>query len=310
MTGIPCPHCGQEHTRAGAKFCEHCGGDLRDAIANARAAERAAAAAERPAPTEAAAPPLPPVASSNGPAEETAPEAGTVEDLEIRILDDHPESEPMPPRHAPPAPRPVPASPPPMAAAPPPPREEPAQPQPPAPAAAPEPPKDRRAPKGYAARRAQETHRRSSPASVIALVIIIGLLLGAVWTAYLRAQGRGAEERTQTRTATTSPVGLAPASPRPAPTPPIGATLKVTTVPAEARVELDGKVVGVTRLTLTGIKPGFHKVTISKVGYRSVTREFNVVMMETITLDLTLTPLAVRPASRIVSPPPPPPPPP
>jgi hypothetical protein len=307
MTGIPCPHCGREHTRAGAKFCEHCGGDLRDAIANARAAERAAAA-EDPAPADAAAPASLSVASSNGTVEEIAPEDGSIEDIEIRILDD---GEPAPSPHAPPAPRPVVAAPPPVVAVPEPsaPREQPA-PQPPARPGAQEQPKDRRAPKGYAARRAQETQRRSSPASVVALVIIIGLILGAVWTAYLRAQGRGAEERSRTRTASTSPAGAVPASPRPAPTPPIGATLKVTTVPTEARVELDGKVVGTTRLTLTGLRPGAHKIKISKTGYRTVAREFNVVMMETITLDLTLTPVAARPALRNDSPPPPPPPPP
>jgi hypothetical protein len=277
MTGIPCPHCGQEHTRAGAKFCEHCGGDLRDAIATARAAERAAAAAEGPAPTDAAAPPSLPVAVSNGTAEATAPEDGVIEDMELHVVAP---TEPSAPR------------------------EQPAPSPHPAPAAVPEPPEDRRAPKGYAARRAQETQRRSSPASVIALVIIIGLILGAVWTTYLRAQGRAAEERSQMRPAVASP------SPRPAPTPPIGATLKVTTVPTEARVELDGKVVGTTRLTLTGLRPGVHRVKIIKAGYRTVTREFNVVMMETITLDLTLAPVAGRPAPRAVAPPPPPPPPP
>ena len=73
MIGIPCPHCGQEHTRAGALFCEHCGGDIREATAKA-AANRGA-------------PPPPAAGVSNGAGEARLHQA-TVTDLEIQVVDD------------------------------------------------------------------------------------------------------------------------------------------------------------------------------------------------------------------------------
>ncbi len=308
MIGIPCPHCGQEHTRAGALFCEHCGGDIREATAKA-AANRGA-------------PPPPAAGVSNGAAAEAGLHQATVTDLEIQVADDEVDDDdevageapaaPEAPWQAPTAVRAAPAArvhsaPPeqPALGDQPPPRHQVATGTPEATS-----PEDRRAPKGYAARRvqAQRSQRRSSPASVVALVIIIGLILGAVWTTYLRAQGRSDAATSPAKRAVASPAGAVSASPRQAPTPPIGATLKVTTSPAEAQVELDGRPVGTTRLTMTGLKPGAHKVKISKAGYRSIVREFTVVMLETITLDLALTPVP-QPASRQLPPPPPPPPP-
>lgn len=316
LGGRTCPHCGQEHTRAGAKFCEHCGGDIYAAVATpAAVGPRAHEVAEPPQHLPAVMEEPPPQPFTSG--EEPAPEPPAV--WEGPLPESHVAAEEPPPAvvraalqervQEPPAA--VQAEPQPAVAAQPVSREQPA-------ARDQTVSKEKRAPKGYAAKRAQQNRQSRSPATVAALIVVLGVLLGTTWTIYQRGQDRAVtraavpQQNTQDQTrpttaASPSDATLSPA--RQAPPPPIGATIKVMTSPAGAQVELDGQPVGVTRLTLTGLKPGTHKIKISKAGFRSVTREFTVVTLETITLDLTLTAAPSQPDSRRRPPPLPPPPP-
>ena len=322
LGGRTCPHCGQEHTRAGAKFCEHCGGDVYAAVATPAAAGPRAhevAAPPQHLSTVMEEPPLQPFAAG----EEPAPEPPAV--WEGPPPESHVAAEEPPPAvvratlqervQEPPAAVKTPVQEPPDVKGEPVPREQPAARDQTVSTVS----KEKRAPKGYAAKRAQQNRQSRSPATVAALVVVLGVLLATAWTIYQRGQDRAVtraavpQQNTQGQTrpttaASPSDATLSPA--RQAPPPPIGATMKVMTSPAGAQVELDGQPVGVTRLTLTGLKPGTHKIKISKAGFRSVTREFTVVTLETITLDLTLTPAPSQPDSRRRPPPPPPPPPP
>jgi hypothetical protein len=92
--------------------------------------------------------------------------------------------------------------------------------------------------------------------------------------------------------------------------PPSLGALKITTRPPGAQVELDGIVVGVTPLALADLTAGRHTVKVSRVGYRSVSREVEVIRGETVVLDLALSAASPAGPPRRSAPPAPPLPPP
>jgi hypothetical protein len=104
-----------------------------------------------------------------------------------------------------------------------------------------------------------------------------------------------------------SPMETQPAA-SPTPPPPTTGTLKISTVPAGAAVDLDGASVGVTPLTLPDLKPGKHTLKVSKSGFKTDGRDVEVTAGETFALDITLS-AAPRPAPRRRAPPLPPAPP-
>ncbi|MDR7485355.1 MAG: PEGA domain-containing protein [Armatimonadota bacterium] len=124
-------------------------------------------------------------------------------------------------------------------------------------------------------------------------------------TASMSSPRVGATEQAQPAIASSS----VPVSPTPTPKPAVG-ILQIGTAPAGARVELDGTPVGITPLTLADVKPGRHAVTVSRAGFRSVSREVEIAGGERVILDLTLTPAPPPVPRRVRATPPPPPPPP
>jgi hypothetical protein len=94
---------------------------------------------------------------------------------------------------------------------------------------------------------------------------------------------------------------------------PATGTVAITTVPARVRVEMDGTPLGVSPLTVKDVKPGGHTMRLTRAGYRTVNRDFEVTAGETFTLEVTLSAVQAapgrrRPAAPPLPPPPPPPP--
>jgi hypothetical protein len=96
----------------------------------------------------------------------------------------------------------------------------------------------------------------------------------------------------------------APAGAMEPPAPPTG-ILVVESVPADARVELNGRPAGVTVLRLDDVPVGLHSVRIAKAGYRPAVRQVRVVAGAPTVVRVRL--VAVTPARRRPPPPPPPP---
>jgi hypothetical protein len=155
------------------------------------------------------------------------------------------------------------------------------------------------------------------------LAIIVGLaFLGGVALRRQRAatdvtavgdSQRGVSPAPRVAATTANPVVVPSATPSvsPATQPAAGGTLRITTDPSGAEVELDGVAVGVTALTLSGVAPGRRMVRVSRSGFRAESRELEITAGETTTLHLTLsaTLAPVTPRRRAPSGPPLPPPP-
>lgn len=318
LRGPRCPHCGRQATRAGARFCEHCGGDLQ-APPSLWPPVRQDPADEVPAPPSQAAPAEPPGAS---------PEADTGDAvLPVAAAPEPPRAEaPVPSPAAAPAPSaehpvlPVPSVPvsPTSPVRPP---EAGAKPQTAAPPAPPAKPAVRPGQRPVAKRPAPPPPRpRFGLLTVVAgltVVVAMAVILGSM----LRRP-----DLSGVIPAVTTPAPQATPSPRP-PSPTAGhespatsastgGTLQIATRPPGAQVELDGIAVGVTPVTLTGVTPGRHTIKVSRPGFKPDSRDVEVIRGETLTLDLVLsapaspgTPRRRAPGAPLPPPPLPPPPP-
>ncbi len=326
LRGRTCPQCRKQATRAGARYCEYCGTDLNGAPATAApispeitpAIEHFAHMVEPPAPAV-----VPRVEPRSLTSEEETPLPAESAVWPVHVPPGPP-PKPVPkpqavmaeaePRHVPP-----------VSAAPPvvvPPRQAPVLEDRPAPAGPPAP--EKRSPEALpSAPREQRPRRSGSPVMTGVVVVAVVVAIGGM----LALRQQGAEVRNPAavplrKKVATSPgpasQAAAPSSPQGSPTgaptqtAPATGTVKVTTSPAGAQVELDGTAMGVTVLTLADVKPGTHVVKISKTGFQPMSRDLQVTAGETVLLDLTLTstPLQAAPRRRQPAAPPPPPPPP
>jgi hypothetical protein len=347
LRGRRCPHCGKQATRAGAKYCEHCSRDL-DAEpttplplddASNDTAVPSGPRFEPPADGHPHAQPAPQVlepaqpeaAEPDAPAEAALDESA--DDQPVMIPFELPEApgHPFLPPQTPPRPAPQHASQP-VSQAPSRPAVQvsaaPDRVEAPAAAAAPaKPQSDSRSVEAVRPQEAvrpkaapKQQRRSGSPALTVAVVLIVFAAIGAM-LALRRQQDEIASQTaaSPTQRAAASPVQPAapPSSQAGAPTQPapvaapVGGTIKISTTPAAAKVELDWIQVGVTSspLTLVDVAPGKHTVKVSKPGFQSQIREVQVASGETITLDLTLPGKASPPppGRRPAVPPPPPP---
>jgi hypothetical protein len=169
------------------------------------------------------------------------------------------------------------------------------------------------------ATRATRKRRRGGPRMAAVVVVVLALGVVAGLTLWRSSEGRSDASDAQPQ-ATPSVSGMpAPASPsgpeaaESPPAPPRAGIVSITTAPAGADVELDGTPVGLTALTLSDVRPGKHTVKVSRAGYRTVSREFEVTEGETLTLDIHLSAAQRAPAPPRrgpAAPPLPPPPPP
>jgi len=318
LRGRHCPHCGKQATRAGARYCEHCNRDLDaepttplprvdDDLAEPRA--RSVPWLQPPDPVdELSSLDEPPMAHAGaimtGPVTEVAP---VVESTPDDQLGPAPIELPEAPGHL---------------FLPPPPSRAVVQPSPQPAAPAPTAPQQRQEPE-RSKKTPQPERRSGSPTVTVAVVLIVFAVIGAM-LALRKQRGEVASQAavSPTQRAATSPTQPAaapsslPASPAGAPTQaaPVGGTVKITTTPAGAQVELDWVHVGVTTtaLTLADVRPGKHTIKVSKTGFQSQIRDVQVTAGELIVLELTLagSPSPSGPRRRPAVPPPPPPPPP
>ncbi len=90
----------------------------------------------------------------------------------------------------------------------------------------------------------------------------------------------------------TPPASAAPATTRLAPSAPPPATLSIHTVPSGAWIELDGRRVGASSLTLDGVPPGVYALRITKTGFRPVIRRIRLGPGERVALRVALAPVA------------------
>jgi len=108
----------------------------------------------------------------------------------------------------------------------------------------------------------------------------------------LAAQRRGAPpaESSPSETSSSSASGSSTESaPAPPPEPTTG-TLRLTSTPAGAQVELDGTVVGTTPLTLDDVNAGAHEVAFVRSGYETTRTSITVPAGQERQLTATLTP--------------------
>ncbi len=347
LHGPTCPHCGKRATRAGARFCEHCGLDLFTESSSAAPVAQASVppttvpstlirqevqspATDSALLVEPGAPAEVLEAASAGSVHVESPEASLVEPLQPSVEIEVPVHQAPGPVHA--GPPPALASRPPVAAPPvaAPPVAAPSAAEPTTeeqPVAAPAPPAHAIDPDKFVIMSDPSADLVLRPriwprvaAGVAALVVAI-----AIFSATRRPDTEGAK-----RAAVPSPRPTATNVEQPAaasPQPPAGLSaaprqpaqsvgiLKITTLPSGAQVELDGTTVGVTDVTLMDVTPGKHSLKVSKTGFKAVSRDLDVAAGESVTLDLTLppaptpTPRRRGPAARPLPPPPPPPPP-
>lgn len=308
LHGRTCPHCGRRATRAGARYCEHCGQDLHAAPSGPTPMQQEGSPlleVATPAPSSDPESLTSPLDAPLSPTSESTPQMAAaieVAAIEVAAIE-------------------VPAPQPQERAA-----EEPHR-APPAQQTVEEPPRateqavaseqlERTAPPAHHER----PRRRVGPliasgaiVVVIATAIVSGLAIRHPNTKPLPQREAG--NRTQ-RARPSLPEARPPETPR-QPASASGGTLKITTSPAGARVELDGVPVGATALTLPDVKPGKHTVKISRAGFRSVSRDLEIRAGETLILELTLSPSSLpsilgrkAPATPPLPPPPLPPPPP
>jgi hypothetical protein len=362
LHGPLCPHCGRRATRAGARYCEHCGGDLQ-APPSAPIRLRQEPGPEAPAPPSQTARAevspgaaaeseavgvVPPITAAQAPpaALVTAPAAQVTPPV---VSPAPPVVSPAPPAASPAASA---ASPSASAPSPAPPAESPALPVPSAPvpltSPAPPPKASTRPPTAArpatavpsatpakpAARAGQRVAKRPAPTprqrlglltavAWLTVVVATAIFLG---TTLRRPDIRGVIPAVATslpQTASPSGQPAVMSSPSTAPAlesrriyaPAAVGALKIATRPPGAQVELDGVMVGVTPLTLTDVAPGRHTLRVSRSGYRSASREFELIRGETLTFDLALstpappgTPRRRAPGAPLPPPPLPPPP--
>ncbi|MDR7418103.1 MAG: PEGA domain-containing protein [Armatimonadota bacterium] len=157
-----------------------------------------------------------------------------------------------------------------------------------------------------------EPVRPRRPAGMLIVVFGLVAVLGAGLLGGVAARRQQAvSERPSAPVAQSNPDGPVP-HPRPAVSPvpassavvaqpsatPSYGTLRITTVPSGARVDLDGKAVGVTALTLTTVPAGRRLIKVSRSGFKSEMREVDVSAGEVVTVDLTLAPLPSPPPVR------------
>jgi hypothetical protein len=295
LHGPTCPHCGKRATRAGARYCEHCGDDLYAARSPAAPIPQeslppaspageplAAPQIEKPVQITEYAPAAPPPTVPAEPAvavsrEELSPAAEAPEQAVVREKPALREAMVLPE-------------------------------QPSAPSRPPQPP------------------RRLGPllalgllaAAVVAVAFSGGLVIRrhqtGIGNSVTAPSPRGQSTTQEQPAAAPSPSEVSPSEAPKPPAPASGGTLRITTVPSDARVELDGTPVGVTDLTLSDVKPGRHTVKIGKPGFRAVIRELEVAAGDTVNINLTLAAVPPAPVQRRRAPPapplPPPPPPP
>jgi hypothetical protein len=334
LRGPICPHCGKRATRAGARFCEHCDGDLHagPAVRESRPVTPPELAGAEPTGSEGPPVVTAPFVEERAPAAElpthrdgsprVEPPALELPSVELSAVEppaaETPAGEPQ--VHAPP-PAPQPAAPERFVAkglA----RTSAAEDKEDLP-----PPLSRPADAHAAGRRPSRQSVRRRPVGLLisaaGLVIILGLaFLGGVALQRQRAATdltatgnpqrstgpapRAAATRTQSVVVPAVTPSGSPAAP-----PAAGGTLRVTTDPPGAQVELDGVAVGVTTLTLNGVAPGRRTVRISRSGFRVESRELEITAGETAVVNVTLsaTPAPATPRRRPPSGPPLPPPP-
>ncbi len=310
LRGRHCPHCGKQATRAGARYCEHCNRDLEAEPTTPlpRVDDDPAEPQVRSVPWLQPPDPVDEPSSLDEPpmAHAGAIMTGRVPEL-APVVEAAPDDQLVPiPIELPEAPvnRPV------VQLSP--------QPAAPAPAA----PQQRQEPK-RSKKTPQPQRRSGSPTVTVAVVLIVVAVIGAMLA--LRKQ-RG-EIASQAAAASTQRAAASPAQPAAAPsslpaspagaptqTAPVGGTVKITTTPAGAQVELDWVHVGVTTtsLTLADVRPGKHTIKVSKTGFQSQIRDVQITTGEMIVLELTLpgSPSPSGPRRRPAVPPPPPLPPP
>jgi len=313
LRGRHCPHCGKQATRAGARYCEHCNEDLEVEPTTPRPR-----AGDHPAEPQVRSVDDSPVVLEartvlNGPAISVVPPQEPLGHRAVAVHEaiDHepiaplleaaPDDQPIPTLielpeapglpMLPPAPgasRPV-VQPPPQPA--PLVTQSPVETAPVTPAVAPQPPRETKRP------RSAPPRRSGSPVVTVGVVLLVVAVIGAMLA--LRRQreetpNQGAVPPAQrTAASPTQPAGAPSSSPAGAPTQaaPVGGTLKITTTPAGAQVELDWVQVGVTTtaLTLADVRPGKHTIKVSKTGFQSQIREVQLASGETFALELTLT---------------------
>ncbi len=278
LRGPTCPHCGKQATRAGARYCEHCGRDL----------------FLEPSP------------------EASQPLVGIDE-----LLSQLPEPLPEKPPDAPSIQQGIAEQPPAL------PTERTVAEQPEKPSLATE-ATEQTVPSWYVVMSESSAPswlrwRRGLLIAFAAITVVVIAFAGGLairWheTATANRGTHPSSERKATaRGDPASGPSLTEASSVETSGPPASAgTLRISTVPVGAQVELDGAMVGVTALTLTEVKPGRHTVKISKPGFRSVNRELDIAAGETLVLDLPLSSAPPPPVQRRRGPaaPPLPPPPP
>ena len=326
LHGPLCPHCGRRATRAGARFCDHCGGDLQ-APPSAQIQIRQEPGPEVPAaPSHAAtAEPPPGLPPRSDAARAVPPPAASPVP---------PAASPAPPAPASPAPPagspvlPVPSAPIPLTPPALPPKAS-TKPQTAAPPGPPAKPAARAGQRPVAKRPAPPPPRQrfglltaiAGLTVVVATAVFMGAMLrrpdiGGLIPAATKSAPQATPSPRQPAVTSTPSAAVGTESPRPS-APAAGGTLKIVTRPPGVQVELDGVAVGVTPLTLTGVTPGRHTIRVSRAGYRSASREFDVIQGETLTFDLALstpaspgTPRRRAPGAPPLPPPPLPPPPP
>ncbi|MDR7481470.1 MAG: PEGA domain-containing protein [Armatimonadota bacterium] len=144
----------------------------------------------------------------------------------------------------------------------------------------------------------------AADAAVAGLVIVIVVVLFLARGALRRGPvDQGATPAPSAPAAAPAPAAsvVTPRAPGPA------AIVSIHTIPAGARVDLDGRPVGTSTLTLDSVTPGVHTLRVSKAGFRPATREIRVGVGERVVVRVALAP--ATPPRRRPSPPPPPPPP-
>lgn len=318
LHGPICPHCGRRATRAGARFCEHCGGDLR-APPSPRLQIRQEPGPEVPAAPSQAAPTEPPPGPPTGSDAVRAVPSPGVSPAAPTAAAAPPAESPALPVSSAPIPLTAPALPPAASA----------KPQTAAPPGPPAKPAARAGQRPVAKRPAPPPPRQRfgllTATAGLTVVVATAVLLGAMLrradiSGVIPAATTSAPQVTASPwqpAVTSTPSGAAALESPRISAPPSRGTLKIATRPPGAKVELDGIAVGVTPLTLTEVAPGRHTIKVSRAGFRSASREFDLVQGETLTVDLALftpaspgTPRRGAPGAPPLPPPPLPPPPP